>query len=312
MLNPVWTAVASFTAVTAAALVGLSLATPSERATHRRLEAIAQSDGTLPPSRARLMEQPFFQRAVMPGLTAFASLGERLTPGSQKTRMIARLQQAGIYSPYGVQALLAFKALMLVVAALVFWLVGGVNPGAGMIGGALMALVGVMGPEQWIAGRIRQRKDSLVRSLPDTLDLVTSSVEAGLSFDSSVLRIVARASQFGAELREELSRYMSDVRMGRTRPEALNDLSRRCGVSDLEGVTAALIQADQLGVGVAQVLRTQSTHLRNKRRQRAQEAALKAPIKMLFPLVFFIFPAMFIVTLGPAIIRIMDTFAKPH
>lgn len=311
MLDPFWTALASFTAVTAAALVGLSLATPTERATQRRLDAIASGDGTVGPTRARLLEQPFFKRAILPSLTAFASVGERLTPGSQKARMIARLQQAGIYSPYGVQALLAFKAFMLVVAALVFWAVGRLNPGAGMVGGAVTAMIGVMGPEQWIAGRIRQRKDALIRSLPDTLDQVTSSVEAGLSFDGSVLRIVARTSQHGVELREELGRYMSDVRMGRTRPEALNDLSRRCGVQDLEGVSAALIQADQLGVGVAQVLRTQSLHLRNKRRQRAQEAALKAPIKMLFPLVFFIFPAMFIVTLGPAIIRIMDTFSKP-
>lgn len=310
MLDPTWTAVASFAAVTAAALVGLSLASPAERATHRRLEAIAD-DGTVAPSRAKLLEQPFIQRAVLPGITALAALGGRLTPGSQKARMIERLQQAGIYSPYGVQTLLAFKALMLAVAAIVFWGVGRLNPGAGMIGGAVTAMIGIMGPEQWIAGRIRQRKDALVRSLPDTLDLVTSSVEAGLSFDGSVLRIVARASQHGAELREELGRYMSDVRMGRTRPEALNDLSRRCGVPDLEGVSAALIQADQLGVGVAQVLRTQSLHLRNKRRQRAQEAAMQAPIKMLFPLVFFIFPAMFIVTLGPAIIRIIDTFSKP-
>ncbi|MNY46529.1 Bacterial type II secretion system protein F domain protein [compost metagenome] len=151
-----------------------------------------------------------------------------------------------------------------------------------------------------------------MRSLPDTLDLVTSSVEAGLSFDSSVLRIVGRESAHGQEIREELGRYMTDVRMGRTRAEALNDLSRRCGVNDLEGVVAALIQADHLGVGVGQVLRTQSLHLRNKRRQRAQEAAMKAPIKMLFPLVFFIFPAMFIVTLGPAILRIMDTFQNMH
>jgi len=102
------------------------------------------------------------------------------------------------------------------------------------------------------------------------------------------------------------------VRVGRPRAEALQDLSRRCGVPDLEGVTAALVQADQLGVGVAQTLRTQSQHLRNKRRQRAQEQALKAPVKMLFPLVFFIFPTMFIVTLGPAVIRIIDTFSKMH
>ncbi|HEY9856013.1 MAG TPA: hypothetical protein V6D05_09770, partial [Stenomitos sp.] len=177
MLNPIWTAAASFTAVTAAALVGLSLATPSERATQRRLEAIAHAEATITPPRSRLLEQPFFQRAVLPGLQAFAALGERLTPGSQKARMITRLQQAGIYSPYGVQALLAFKAVMIVIAGLALWLVAHLNAGAGLMSGAALALLGVMGPEQWIAGRIRQRKDALVRSLPDTLDQVTSSVE---------------------------------------------------------------------------------------------------------------------------------------
>lgn len=308
MAQPIWTAAVSFLAVTATTLVALSLATPRERATMRRIDAIADAPGAPGMPRAQLLDQPFFQRAVLPGLGAFAQLGARLTPKSQRERLVQRLQQAGLYGPYAIQAMLAFKALFLAVAVLAFWLLSGVNSGAAMMTGAIIALVGAMGPDQWITGRIKQRKDALVRSLPDTLDLVTSSVEAGLSFDGSVLRIVGRQSQHGHEIREELGRYMTDVRMGRTRPEALNDLSRRCGVSDLEGVVAALIQADHLGVGVGQVLRTQSLHLRNKRRQRAQETAMKAPIKMLFPLVFFIFPAMFIVTLGPAILRIMDTF----
>lgn len=312
MNNPIWTAIASFFAVGAASMVGLSLVTPRERMTQRRIEAIAEAACPHVVGRAQLLELSFVQRVLLPGMTALARFGERLTPGSQKERLVTRLQHAGIYGPHGVQALLAAKALTLALAAVAFATFGRFNGGAALMAGALLGLVGVMGPDQWVKARIQKRKQALIRSLPDTLDLVTSSVEAGLSFDAAVLRITARASQHGAELRTELARYMTDVRVGRTRSEALNDLSRRCDVPDLEGTVAALIQADYLGVGVGQVLRTQSQHLRNKRRQRAQESALKAPIKMLFPLVFFIFPAMFIVTLGPAILKIMDTFANMH
>lgn len=312
MIHPLWTAVASFVAVTAATLVGLSLSSAPERATHRRLEAIASAADGIPLPRTMLLDQPFIKRALMPGVSVLARFGERLTPKQQRERWLARLQQAGIYAPVGLELLLAFKAVSLVVAALFFWLLSPINQGIALVGGATIALLGVMGPDQWIAAQIRERQERMVRALPDALDLVTASVEAGLSFDGAVLRMTARASGHGQELREELGRYMTDVRMGRTRSEALHDMARRCGISDLEGVVAAVIQADQLGVGIGQVLRTQSVHLRNKRRQRAQEAALKAPIKMLFPLVFFIFPVMFVITLGPAIIRIMDTFAGLH
>lgn len=312
MINPVWSASLSFLAVTAASMVGLSLATPRERITRRRIEAVAASGPTGPVPREKLLEQPFIQRVLLPALGAFSALGDRLTPSAQRDRLVQKLQQAGIFGPQGVQALLAVKALSLAIAAVVFWYAGAINVGAGLVGGATVALIGLVGPERWVNARIKKRQESMTRSLPDALDLVTSCVEAGLSFDGSVLRMTSRSSGHGRELREELGRYMTDVRVGRPRAEALQDLSRRCGVPDLEGVTAALVQADQLGVGVAQTLRTQSQHLRNKRRQRAQEQALKAPVKMLFPLVFFIFPTMFIVTLGPAVIRIIDTFSKMH
>lgn len=312
MIHPLWTAVASFVAVTSATLVGLSLASAPERATQRRLEAIASVAEGMPVPRTMMLDQPFFKRALMPGISLLARFGERLTPKKQRARWGAKLQQAGIYAPVGLELMLACKVVALAIAALFFWLVNPMNPGLALVGGATIALAGVLGPDQWIAGQIRERQECLVRALPDALDLVTASVEAGLSFDGAVLRMTARSSAHGMELREEFGRYMTDVRMGRTRSEALHDMSRRCGIPDLEGVVAALIQADQLGVGIGQVLRTQSGHLRNKRRQRAQEAALKAPIKMLFPLVFFIFPVMFVITLGPAIIRIMDTFAGLH
>lgn len=312
MIHPLWTALASFMAVTAASLVGLSLSSAPERATRRRLEAILSTPDGVALPRTLLLEQPFIKRALLPGVSILAKMGESLTPVSQRDRLVSRLQQAGIYAPQGLQLLLASKAMALALAVLALWLLNPINQGMALVGGAAIALLGILGPEQWISIQIAERKDALVRALPDALDLLTASVEAGLSFDGAVLRMTARESAHGRELRTELGRYMTDVRMGRTRAEALHDLARRAGIADLEGVVAAVIQADQLGVGIGHVLRTQSVHLRHKRRQRAQEAALKAPVKMLFPLVFFIFPVMFVITLGPALMRIMDTFAELH
>ncbi|RKD28784.1 type II secretion system F family protein [Thermohalobacter berrensis] len=136
---------------------------------------------------------------------------------------------------------------------------------------------------------------------------MTVSVEAGLSFDGALERLI---NNIEGILSHEFSRVLSEIRMGKSRKEALKDMSTRCGVSDLTALIGALIQADELGVGVSNVLRVQSVQMRQKRRQRAQEKAMKAPVKMLFPLIFFIFPAIFVVLLGPAVIKIIEIFGK--
>jgi tight adherence protein C len=138
--------------------------------------------------------------------------------------------------------------------------------------------------------------------LPDVLDLLTVSVEAGLGFDQAVVKVIEK---FKGPLAEEFHRTLQEVRMNKPRREALRALADRVGIDDLTAFIAALIQADQLGVSIAKVLRIQSDQMRIKRRQRAEEQAQKASIKMLFPLIFFIFPAMFIVLLGPAVLSMM-------
>ncbi|MNL29477.1 Bacterial type II secretion system protein F domain protein [compost metagenome] len=176
-----------------------------------------------------------------------------------------------------------------------------------LVAGVIM-LLGILVPDAWLKSRIARRQDAIIGSLPDILDLITAGTEAGLSFDAAVQRIVARPGEADRVLKGELARYLSDVRLGQPRSEALLALGSRCGVDDVKGLIAALMQADQLGVGVGGILRAQSLHLRTRRRQRAQEAAMKAPVKMLFPLVFFIFPAMFVVILGPTALRLIDQF----
>lgn len=261
------------------------------------------------PRDARLAA-PFITRATRPLLTLLEGLGTRLTPAGARAALDARLAMAGSYGDAARKALMVSQALSWALGLAAGWLASQQRPALGIVFGAAVVIVGQLLPRLFLNQRIRARREAITRDLPDVLDQVTASVEAGLGFDSAILRVTARKTRRTTALLEELSRYLTDVRLGRARPDALRDLSERSGVADLSGVTGALIQADQLGVGVSPVLRTQSQHLRIRRRQRAQASALQAPVKMLFPLVFFIFPAIFVVTLGPAALRLLDTFAQ--
>jgi tight adherence protein C len=170
---------------------------------------------------------------------------------------------------------------------------------------ALGAGVGYMLPGIWLGQQIKKRKKSIIKALPDALDLLTISVEAGLGFDVALQRVTEK---WDDELSREFRRVISDMRLGRSRREALRDLGERTGVEDVQTFVSAIIQADQLGVSMSKILRLQSDQMRVKRRQRAEEEAQKAPILMLFPMVFLIFPALFVVILGPAIPRLVESF----
>lgn len=170
--------------------------------------------------------------------------------------------------------------------------------------GALIAgMIGYILPGIWLDRKIKERKKNILKALPDALDLLCISVEAGLAFDLALQRV---AQKWDNELSREFQRVLQDIRLGRTRREALRDLVTRTGVEDVQTFVSAVIQADQLGVSMSKILRIQSDQLRVRRRQRAEEAAQKAPVKMLIPMVFLIFPALFVVILGPAVPRIMQ------
>jgi tight adherence protein C len=167
-----------------------------------------------------------------------------------------------------------------------------------VVGGAL----GYTLPGMWLGQQIKKRKKNITKALPDALDLLTISVEAGLGFDVALKRVTEK---WDDELSREFKRALSDVQLGRSRREALRDMSDRTGVEDVQTFISAIIQADQLGVSMSKILRLQSDQMRTRRRQRAEEEAQKAPIKMLFPMVFLIFPALFVVILGPAVPKLM-------
>src|SRR5690606_20026233 len=160
-------------------------------------------------------------------------------------------------------------------------------------------------PEFWVSRLGTQRRATLSRALPDVLDLLSVSVEAGLGFDGAIQKV---SEKFPDPTAAEFGEYLKEVRLGKTREEALRNLAERTGLPELKAFAAARIQADRLGVSLSRVLRVQSDQLRTQRMQRAEEAAMQTPIKMVFPLVFFIFPTIFVVLLGPAIIQLVTNF----
>ena len=159
-------------------------------------------------------------------------------------------------------------------------------------------------PGIWLDKKIKARRKEIQLSLADAIDLLTISVEAGLGFDPAMQRVVEK---WDNALTREFSRMLSEMRIGKSRREAMRELATRCNVDDLNVFISSIMQADQLGVSITQVLRTQSKQMRIRRRQRAEEAAHKAPIKMIFPMVLLIFPAMYVVIIGPAIPQILDS-----
>ncbi len=301
------TGVLLFVIVTAAAMAIMGLL-PKKRTVHARIRALSSPLGV--ETREASLQRSFGERALPSVMTFLAAAGSRLTPERQRQKALLKLRQAGLRTQGTLKTMLAVKGFGLTSGALLACGLASGNPRAGLfIGGTMMAL-GLWGPDKWLESKISKRKEAIIKALPDVLDLIIAGTEAGLSFDAAVQRIVARPGKSDPELREELGIYLTDLRLGQSRQDALADLGLRCGVDDLKGLVAALLQADQFGIGVGNVLRAQGQNLRARRKQRAQEAAMKVPVKMLFPLVLFIFPTLFIIILGPAALQIYEQLIK--
>jgi tight adherence protein C len=251
------------------------------------------------------LQRPLFDRTLRPLIGRAAGLAQRLASPRRVSRTERRLALAG--NPSGMTTI-DFLGLKIVLASIgwvvTFILMILINRNAVMVAliASVVAALFYVGAEFWLsrAGAARQKK--ILRSVPDTLDLLTISVRAGLGFDGALAKVVEKTS---GPLADELSRSLAEIRVGRARRDALRDIVERTDVQALSTFIGAIIQAEQLGVPIAKVLQVQSEQLRIERRQRAEEMAAKAPIKMLFPLVGCIFPSMFIVILGPAIILII-------
>jgi tight adherence protein C len=219
-------------------------------------------------------------------------------------RTEARLEKAGY--PGGLKGAdwVGVKILVAIVVGVLIALLGLLLGGFVMavLGFAVGGAFGYIIPEYWLGKKISKRSNEMVLQLPDALDLLTISVEAGLGFDAALAKVVEKMK---GPLVDEFRTALAEVRMGRTRRDALRDVAQRAGARPVSNFIGAIVQAEQLGVPIAKVLQVQSQQLRVERRQRAEEAAAKAPVKMLFPMVGCIFPTIFIVILGPAVVTVV-------
>ncbi len=247
------------------------------------------------------LQKPFRDRVLTPFFTNISNFLNRRMPRQTMERLRMRLEMAG--NPGNMQpgAFMVLQVVTTIVVAVLAWII----MGGQLLYVLLLALVGYILPTIWLNGRVNSRKKAIVKALPDAIDLLTISVEAGLGFDLAMQRVVEK---WDNELSREFARVLADVRLGKNRRDGLRELVGRTGVPDLSAFVAAVIQADQLGVSIAKILRVQSDQLRIRRRQRAEELAHQAPIKMLFPLVFLVFPSMFVVILGPAVPLVWEAF----
>lgn len=231
----------------------------------------------------------------------------RRTPQAAYQRIKHDLVVAG--NPGGLDAtdFLGLKGCMTILLALIGFLLFSRSENVLMALGMpfVLGAIGFNLPTFWLGNKKRARQKEIRKALPDALDLLCISVEAGLGFDAALSKVVQK---WDNALSAEFDRVIAEIRMGRSRRDALRDLHQRTEVDDVGIFVSAIIQADQLGVGLTRVLRIQSEQMRIKRRQRAEEQAQKAPIKMLFPMVFLILPALFIAILGPAVPIMMRTF----
>jgi tight adherence protein C len=237
-------------------------------------------------------------------------MGGRLGSASSTDVAEKRLAMAGNPGDLRVTDWMGVKILVGIATGAIMFLIFGLLV-AGLAAGVFLGMlgfgIGFLLPEFWLGGKIKARQKIILKMIPDTLDLLTISVRAGLGFDAALAKVVEKLP---GPLTDEFRRALAEVRVGKARRDALRDMVPRTNVAPLSAFIGAIIQAEQLGVSISKVLQVQSDQLRIERRQRAEEMAAKAPIKMLFPLVGCIFPSLFIVILGPALISIFQVIGS--
>lgn len=251
------------------------------------------------------LELPFSQRVLQPLMQQMLTAFGKASPTKNAAKIKRNLEQAGNPSGLTPTSFVGVRMTVgLIGLAIGFYMT--TLMGLPVLNRLLFSLlggaVGYVFPGIWLDRKIRARKHSILKSMPDALDLLTISVEAGLGFDLALDRV---ANKWDNELSKEFQRVLSDTRLGTPRRDAMKMMSERCGVEDLSNFVQAIIQAEQLGVSIGKILKVQSEQMRVRRRQRAEELAHQAPIKMLFPMAFLIFPSILVTILGPAIPRLM-------
>lgn len=251
----------------------------------------------------------FRDRIVLPVLHWISNLVARFTPQQQLDQARKLIEQANSTQEPGMFVLMRiiYTIAMFIAGVFAFFVlkVTDPTPTNALLYTLGLTYLGYVQPVSSLKGKIRRRQEAFVRALPDALDLLIICVEAGLGFDQALGKVYEK---WDNDLALAFGRVLKEIQLGKPRRDALRDMAERIDVADVNAFTAAVIQADQLGVSMGRILRVQSDQMRIKRRQRAQEKAQQAPVKIMIPLVFLIFPSIWVVLLGPAIIKVKNTF----
>jgi tight adherence protein C len=251
------------------------------------------------------MSLSFSDRVLVPIVRGLANLVVRFTPQQTLESTAHKLEVAGLSRRMSASEFWSIRLVATVgLSVLIYFLMVrfDVQPSKRLMYAGGMALLGYILPGMWLQSTIDRRKQGIVKAMPDALDLLTICVEAGLGFDSATRRV---AEKWDSDLSMEFGRVLQEIQLGKMRREALRAMSERLDVADVTTFIAAVIQAEQLGVSLAKVLRIQSDQMRIKRRQRAEQKAQEAPVKMVIPMVFLIFPSLLVVLLGPAAFQVL-------
>ena len=252
---------------------------------------------------------PFSERLLLPMLDRLGRLAGSTAPRRLQNRLKEALDEAG--NPISLSSYFALRTLAMAGLPLLYTvlLLSSHRPlnASQILVVALLLFAGYYAPARWLASRAAARRKAIERALPDALDLIVVSMEAGLALDGAIAKVVEKTS---GPLKDELWKTLQEIQLGKARRDALRQLGTRSKVKDVITLVNSVVQADQMGVSMAQVMRTQADEARLKRRQRAEEKAHQAAVKMLFPLVLFILPSVMIVTVGPAALGIYRQFAS--
>lgn len=298
-----------FAALTLALSV-IGVTNSERRSVARSLGAIQALDSAPAALRQQELERPFAERVLGPLGDRFVNLGRKLVRADTATKLQYRLDVAGNPPGWGVSRLIGLKVLGMGAFGIIGFIylgTSGVSIIRVVILTAMAAALGYVLPNILLHNAGQKRSKLMRNSLPDAIDLLTVSVEAGLGFDSAVSRVALNTK---GPLSQEFSRLLQEMQLGVGRTEAMRAMSERTSIQDLKSFCLAMVQADSLGIPIGRVLRIQSSEMRVKRRQRAEEKAQQVPVQIMIPLVLFILPCLFLIVMGPAAISMMEMFSK--
>ena len=291
------------------ALASVGGLTGEQHGVNRSL-AVLQALTEAPDDMKKELDLPFTDRVLFPLLARAQGMGRRMTPADANDRIREKLELAGNPLGWTVDRVMAGKVVGFVGAlglSLVLALLMGLSFAITLLFVVAASLAGYSAPNMYLYQKTYDRTAQMQRALPDAIDLLTISVESGLGFDAAVAQV---ARNTDGPLSQEFARMLQEMQIGRGRSQALRSMADRTKMPDLRSFVSAMVQADAFGIPVGQVLRVQSAEIRIKRRQWAEEAAQKVPVKILVPLIFCILPCLFIAVLGPAGISLMNSFGN--